>query len=98
MSKEEGLRLAQNYNFDLILLDQDLPDGSGVELARTLRREQRSKLPPIIALTANVLDQRADHLEKNHNDPFDDYLTKPIDVADFLKTIRKHLAVNVPIA
>lgn len=97
MSKEEGLRLAQNYNFDLILLDQDLPDGSGVDLARTLRREQRGKLPPIIALTANVLDQRADHFENNHNDPFDDYLTKPIDVADFLKTIRAHLAATGPI-
>lgn len=92
MSKDEGLRMAQSHHFDLILLDQDLPDGTGLELARTLRREHqhRHKLPPIIALTAHVLDQRAD------NDPFDDYLTKPIDISNFLKTIRTHLSVDEP--
>lgn len=92
MSKDEGLRMAQSHRFDLILLDQDLPDGTGLELARTLRREHQHthKLPPIIALTAHVLDQRAD------NDPFDDYLTKPINVSNFLKTIQTHLAVDEP--
>lgn len=88
ISMEEGRKLALSYDFDLILMDLDLPDGSGVNLAKELRRSIDKATPAIVALTANVLP------EQEHDRLFDAYLTKPIDVASFLKTIRQHLAVS----
>jgi len=53
-SAEEALRLVQEALPDLVLLDWMLPGVSGIELARRLRSDKRTKTVPIIMLTARA--------------------------------------------
>jgi two-component system KDP operon response regulator KdpE len=82
-------RLADT-DFDLILLDINLPDGNGLNLARELAAAGVPR-PPVVAVTASVLpqDQKA-ALEAG----CDDFLDKPYAAADLVATIARHL--NTP--
>jgi two-component system, OmpR family, KDP operon response regulator KdpE len=79
---QEGARLATSHNPDVYLLDLGLPDGDGVDLARSLREWTKA---PIIVLSArgreedkvNALDAGAD-----------DYLTKPFGVNELMARLR----------
>jgi len=74
-----GLDAALRHRPDLVLLDMQLPDMDGHELLRRLRARQ---LPSrIIALSANAMP---DAVRKARAAGFDDYWTKPIDIAQFL--------------
>ena len=68
------MRLVQEALPDLVLLDWMLPGVSGIELARRLRSDKRTKTVPIIMLTA-----RADEQDKltGLDTGCDDYITKP---------------------
>jgi len=78
-SAREGLNLALERDFDIILLDLGLPDGDGFDVLRKLKSSRRTELTPIIILTAA---HRAE--DKVHG--FDlgaaDYLTKPFESAE----------------
>ncbi|MFT3805163.1 MAG: phosphate regulon transcriptional regulator PhoB [Burkholderiaceae bacterium] len=78
---------------DLILLDWMLPDTSGVELARRLRADARTRELPIIMLTA-----RADETDKlnGFDAGADDYLTKPFSPRELLARIRALLRRSAP--
>ena len=71
---EQAIRLVQDALPDLVLLDWMLPGLSGIELARRLRADKRTKFIPIIMLTA-----RADEQDKltGLDTGADDYITKP---------------------
>jgi len=71
---EQAMRLVQDALPDLVLLDWMLPGLSGIELARRLRADKRTKAIPIIMLTA-----RADEQDKlaGLDAGADDYITKP---------------------
>lgn len=71
---EQAMRLVQDALPDLVLLDWMLPGLSGIELARRLRADKRTKAIPIIMLTA-----RADEQDKltGLDTGADDYITKP---------------------
>jgi signal transduction histidine kinase/DNA-binding response OmpR family regulator len=72
----EALAALRSQPFDLLLLDIQMPEMDGLEIAGEIRRNLGLKLP-IIALTANALETvRADCLRAGMND----FLTKPIDV------------------
>ncbi|MEO8038875.1 MAG: phosphate regulon transcriptional regulator PhoB [Betaproteobacteria bacterium] len=71
---EQALNLVQNALPDLILLDWMLPGISGVEFARRLRSDKRTKAIPIIMLTARSEEQ--DKLT-GLDTGADDYITKP---------------------
>ena len=79
----EGLELAQSGGFDLVLLDIMLPQLSGMEVLRRLRREGNNI--PIIMLTArdNVVD-KVSGLDSGA----DDYVTKPFAIEELLARIR----------
>jgi two-component system phosphate regulon response regulator PhoB len=71
---EQAMRLVQDALPDLVLLDWMLPGLSGIELARRLRADKRTKAVPIIMLTA-----RADEQDKltGLDTGADDYIVKP---------------------
>lgn len=72
-SMSEAKLLSQSSTFDLILLDINLPDGSGLELLEDLRKTLENK-PPIILLSSK--DTLAD-IVLGLNSGADDYVTKP---------------------
>ena len=74
---------------DLILLDMNLPSGSGLDLVRELRELRGASRRPIVALTAHAM--RGDR-ERFLGAGCDDYISKPIDARSFLAAIERALA------
>jgi CheY-like chemotaxis protein len=76
-----GVEVAEREDVDLILLDINLPDIDGYEVARRLRRSAKSSLLhiPIIAITANALKGDA---EKALEAGCDVYMSKPINIRE----------------
>jgi len=77
----EGVQVAETVDVDLILLDINLPDIDGYEVARRLRTSEKRSLTiiPIIAVTANALKGDA---EKALNAGCDVYMSKPINIRE----------------
>lgn len=77
----DGVETAEKEQVDLILLDINLPDIDGYEVARRLRSSHKHELSyiPIIAITANALKGDA---EKALNAGCDVYMSKPINVRE----------------
>jgi two-component system cell cycle response regulator DivK len=78
----QGIFFAENQDIDMILLDVNLPDIDGYEVARRLRKSKKTALAhiPIVAVTANAMkgdDQKA--LDAG----MDLYMTKPINSRRF---------------
>ncbi|MGR5118609.1 aerobic respiration two-component sensor histidine kinase ArcB [Vibrio astriarenae] len=76
MTGEEALERFTPADYDLVLLDIQLPDMSGFDIATTLR-SQYACLPPLVALTANVIKDKTEYLNKG----MDDAISKPLSVA-----------------
>lgn len=85
-----GLELAEEGNFDLVLLDVMLPGLNGLEVLRRLRR---SSSVPVILLTAR--DAVADKVT-GLDSGADDYVTKPFAIEELLARIRVTLRKNRP--
>jgi len=81
MNGLDGVEMAENQEIDLILLDINLPDIDGYEVARRLRKSGKSQLAyiPIIAITANALKGDA---EKALDAGCDVYMSKPINIRE----------------
>ena len=77
----DGVATAENQQVDLILLDINLPDIDGYEVARRLRSSTKIELTrvPIIAVTANALKGDA---EKALDAGCDVYMSKPINIRE----------------
>lgn len=74
MTGEDALEQARNHHYDLILLDIQLPDMNGFEVAATLREEGLIKDTRVVALTANVIKTRKEYMDNG----MDDVIAKPI--------------------
>ncbi|WP_394211110.1 aerobic respiration two-component sensor histidine kinase ArcB [Enterovibrio calviensis] len=72
----EALTAFPTAHFDLLLLDIQLPDMTGFDIARQLR-DSDAVLPPLVALTANVIKDKTEYIRKG----MDDAISKPISVA-----------------
>jgi len=79
-----GWRSACEHHPDLIVMDIQLPDISGLEITRWLKDHETLRLVPIIAVTAFAM---ADDKKKILESRCDAYISKPISVLEFLKTI-----------
>jgi CheY-like chemotaxis protein len=77
----DGVQVAENEEIDLILLDINLPDIDGYEVARRLRASPKRALmsTPIIAVTANALKGDA---ERALEAGCDVYMSKPINIRE----------------
>lgn len=73
----EALELLLAMDIDLVLLDVHMPGMDGFEVARLMRGSQRTRLTPIIFLTAN--EQSLDAVHKGYASGAIDYLFKPFD-------------------
>jgi diguanylate cyclase (GGDEF)-like protein/PAS domain S-box-containing protein len=73
----EALSLLLEHDIDLVLLDVQMPGMDGFEVARLMRGSQRTRLTPIIFLTAN--EQSQDAVIKGYASGAVDYLFKPFD-------------------
>jgi two-component system cell cycle response regulator DivK len=74
---------------DLILMDIQLPDMSGLEVTRRLRGDDRSRRIPIIAVTAFAMGW---HEREALDSGCDAYISKPISILGFLRTIESFLS------
>ena len=79
-----GLSYASEHQLDLVILDLRLPDISGLEVAKALRRIYHPWVLPLLMLTG--LDKPVDQL-RGFSHGADAYLTKPYDPEELLKTI-----------
>lgn len=75
---------AIDYSPCLILLDLDLPDIHGSEVLKLLQREPKTKTIPVVILSADAM---GDQIEKLIKAGAKNYLTKPLDVIEFLKIV-----------
>jgi CheY-like chemotaxis protein/HPt (histidine-containing phosphotransfer) domain-containing protein/two-component sensor histidine kinase len=82
----EALEILKNQNFDIILMDIQMPEMDGIEATKIIRKKLKLKTP-IIALTANAFKTEIDKCRKSG---MDDYVTKPFDEVVLLETIAKH--------
>lgn len=88
----QAINILQGMVFDLLILDINLPDGSGLELLRTLRQNGNST--PAILLTANDLElDEVTGLEAGA----DDYITKPFSLAVLRARVNAQLRRSVPV-
>ena len=84
---ERAVELVVEHRPDLVLMDIQLPGIDGVEALGRLRAEERTASVPVLALTAQAMDgDRERFLAAG----FDGYLSKPVDIADFIATVRRH--------
>ncbi|CAB1226285.1 aerobic respiration two-component sensor histidine kinase ArcB [Serratia liquefaciens] len=87
MNGKDALAMFDPDEFDLVLLDIQLPDMTGLDIARVLRERYAGQaLPPLVALTANVLKDKKEYLDAG----MDDVLSKPLSVPALTKVIKHY--------
>ncbi|MBO1256357.1 aerobic respiration two-component sensor histidine kinase ArcB [Alteromonas sp. 5E99-2] len=74
MTGTEAIDKARKQQYDLVLLDIQLPDMTGFDVAEVLHEEELCTGTPIVALTANVIKKREEYLQNG----MDDIIAKPI--------------------
>ena len=80
----DGMAAFRHRRPDLILLDMQLPDISGIELLRHLKRDELLAEIPVIVVSADASPQ---HMEQALTLGAAHYVTKPLDVAQFLAVV-----------
>lgn len=92
---EDGLEVVKLFNsskFDLILMDESMPNMTGIEAIYKIREHESKnalKPTPIVALTANVMEEDR---EKFFEAGADDFIAKPIDMAELNRVLKRFLS------
>jgi len=84
----EALDLARRHRPDLILMDIQLPEVSGLEVTKWLKEDEELAGIPVVAVTAFAM--KGDE-EKIREGGCEAYIAKPISVASFLETVKEFL-------
>jgi two-component system, cell cycle response regulator DivK len=84
----EALKIARKERPDLILMDIQLPEVSGLEVTKWIKEDDNLKSIPVVAVTAFAM--RGDE-EKIREGGCEDYIAKPISVSKFLETVQRYL-------
>ena len=85
----EALRMARTHRPDLILMDIQLPEVSGLEVTKWLKEDEDLRSIPIIAVTAFAM--KGDE-QKIRDGGCEAYIAKPISVASFMSTVERFLS------
>ena len=83
----EAVEKARQTNFDLILMDCQMPETDGFAAAQMIRQDEKTPRPKIIALTAFSAETER---EQCFHAGMDDYLCKPVSIEDLTETLQKH--------
>jgi len=86
---DTGLELIKAGNPDLIILDIQLPEMSGIDICIELRKIEKFKKIPIIAVTSFAM--KGDE-ERIMSAGFNKYIAKPIKVAEFRELVKSYIA------
>jgi len=84
MFGKNTIQLALKEHPDVILLDLDLPDIHGSEVMKELKANPNTKDIPVVVISADVMPEQLDRL---HKAGAKNYLTKPLDVVEFLQEL-----------
>jgi len=84
----EALHLAREHRPDLILMDIQLPEVSGLEVTRWIKEDADLRAIPVIAVTAFAMKGDEEKMRKGGCEA---YLAKPISVASFLETVERFI-------
>lgn len=82
------LRLAREHKPDLILMDIQLPEVSGLEVTRWIKEDEELRAIPVIAVTAFAMKGDEEKMRKGGCEA---YIAKPISVASFLETVERFI-------
>ncbi|WP_299472314.1 response regulator [uncultured Roseibium sp.] len=84
----EALKLARENHPDLILMDIQLPEVSGLEVTKWIKEDETISSIPVIAVTAFAMKGDEERIRQGGCEA---YISKPISVAKFLETVRAYL-------
>ena len=84
----EALSIARTHRPDLILMDIQLPEVSGLEITKRLKADEELRSIPVVAVTAFAM--KGDE-EKIRQGGCEGYIAKPISIAGFIKVVERHL-------
>jgi two-component system, cell cycle response regulator DivK len=84
----EALEMTREHKPDLILMDIQLPEVSGLDVTRWIKEDSNISHIPVIAVTAFAMKGDEERMLRGGCEA---YLSKPISVAKFLETVRAYL-------
>jgi len=88
---ESGLEVAAERLPELILMDINLPGMDGFQALAELKKQEKTQHIPVIAISANAMDS---DMQRGLDSGFDGYLTKPLNLQEFMSMIRLRLNIN----
>ncbi|HVY21489.1 MAG TPA: response regulator [Bauldia sp.] len=84
----EAIDLAREHHPDLILMDIQLPEVSGLEVTKWIKEDDDLRTIPVIAVTAFAMKGDEERIRQGGCEA---YLSKPISVAKFLDTVKTYI-------
>ena len=87
----EALDIAREHHPDLILMDIQLPEVSGLEVTKWLKDDPELKSIPVVAVTAFAMKGDEERIREGGCEA---YLSKPISVGKFIETVRHFLGTE----
>ncbi|MAU41607.1 MAG: two-component system response regulator [Kordiimonas sp.] len=82
----QALELAREHRPDLILMDIQLPEVSGLEVTKWIKQDEQLKAIPVIAVTAFAMKGDEEKIRKGGCEA---YIAKPISVSNFIETVKQ---------
>ena len=86
---KDALKLIRDHQPDLIIMDMQLPEVSGLEVTRQIKNDDEIKAIPVVAVTAFAM--KGDE-EKFRAGGCEAYIAKPISVSQFVDTVKRFVA------
>lgn len=84
----EALALAEEHRPDLILMDIQLPEISGLQVTQQIKKSETLSTIPVIAVTAFAMKGDEERIRAGG---CEDYIAKPISVVEFLEKVKRYL-------
>ena len=84
----EAIELARRHRPDLILMDIQLPEVSGLDVTRWIKSDPELRMIPVVAVTAFAMKGDEERIREGGCEA---YLSKPISVGKFIETVRRFI-------